>query len=171
MSSSNHHEKLLWTWSSASVLSLFLRHCISVSHCSLTNVQPALIKSNMCRLWPLRGSPGECPGEKWDIWKGWVHMERCGSHAALWAPSFSIASSDLIDLNLKKSVVIMTETHGWEGGAQPLTSLWPWCFREMEFEEGAETPEVLLMPWGHLMWLLGKPPLHWWRIIQWQVAQ
>lgn len=40
-----------------------------------------------------------------------------------WAPSFSFASSDLIDLNLKKSGVILTETHGREGGAEALTSL------------------------------------------------
>lgn len=146
MSSSNHHERLLWTWSSASALSLFLRHCISVFHCSLTNVrvQPALIKSNMRRPWPLCGSLSKCPGNKWDIWKRWLHMERWGSSVALWGPSFSFASSDLIDLNLKKSGVIMTETHGKEGGAQALTSLWPWRFREREFEEKAEAPEVLL---------------------------
>lgn len=144
MSSSNHHERLLCTWSSASVFSLFLKYCISVCHCSLTNVcvQPALIKSNMRRPWPLCGSLSKCPGNKWDVWKGWVHLERWGSGTALWAPSFS--SSDLIDLNLKKSGVIMTETHGREGSAQALTSLWPWRFREREFEEEAEAPEVLL---------------------------
>lgn len=72
MSSSNHHETLRWTWSSASALSLFLRHCISVLHCSLTivRVQPALIKSNTCRPWPLGGSLSKCPGNKWDILKG-----------------------------------------------------------------------------------------------------
>lgn len=88
MSSSNHHETLRWTWSSASALSLFLRHCISVFHCSLTNVriQPALTKSNMRRPWPLCGSLSKYPGNKWDIWKGWVHIERWGSGAALWPP-------------------------------------------------------------------------------------
>lgn len=85
MSSSNHHETLRWIWSSASALSLFLRHCISVFHCSLTNVriQPALTKSNMRQPWPLCGSLSKYPGNKWDIWKGWVHMERWGSSAAL----------------------------------------------------------------------------------------
>lgn len=137
MSSSNHYETLRWTWSSASVLSLFPRHCISAFHCSLTNirVQPTLIKSTICWPWPLCGSLSTRPGNKWDIWKGWVHVERWGSGAALWAPSFSFASSDLINLNLKESGVIMTETHG---GAQALTSLWPWRLREREIEEGAE---------------------------------
>lgn len=104
MSSSNHYETLRWTWSSASVLSLFPRHCISAFHCSLTNirVQPTLIKSTICWPWPLCGSLSTRPGNKWDIWKGWVHVERWGSGAALWAPSFSFASSDLINLNLKK---------------------------------------------------------------------
>lgn len=128
------------------LLSLFLRHCISVFHCSLTNVrlQPALIKSNMRRPWPLCEGFSKCPGNKWDIWKGWVHMEWWGSGAALWAPSFSFASSDLIDLNLKKNGVIMTKTHGREGGGQAVTSLWPWHFRESEFEEEAEAPKMLL---------------------------
>lgn len=101
MSSSNHHEKLLWTWSSASVLSLFLRHCISVFHCSLTNVQPALIKSDMRRLWPLRGSPGECPGEK-----KMGHLEGMSSYGAMWQPcSFvgPLLPHSLIWLNWFKS--------------------------------------------------------------------
>lgn len=100
MSSSNHHEKLLWIWSSASVLSLFLRHCISVFYCSLTNVQPALIKSNMRRLWPLRGSPGECPGEKMG------HLEGMSSYGVMWQPcSFvgPLLPHSLIWLNWFKS--------------------------------------------------------------------